>query len=59
VVDIAANIKPSHRGELEITDVLQLDIDRLSYSMYDGWWKDMGTFKSWTEVSQRIAEKSL
>lgn len=53
-------VSPSARGELEITDILQrylLD-GTLYHSSYEGFWKDMGTFESWTTVSQRIAEKA-
>ena len=39
------NIKPSWRGELEITDALHWLIEeghRVRYSMIEGWWKDTG-----------------
>jgi glucose-1-phosphate thymidylyltransferase len=39
------NIKPSWRGELEITDALHWLIEegyRVRYSMVEGWWKDTG-----------------
>ena len=52
-------VKPSKRGELEITDVLEsyMKEKSLGYSFYEGYWQDMGTFENWMEVSKRIASK--
>jgi len=59
VWDILPSIKPSARGELEITHVLEeyMKQDKLEAYGYDGYWSDMGTFETWTEVSQRIADR--
>ncbi|MHC4414431.1 MAG: sugar phosphate nucleotidyltransferase [Planctomycetota bacterium] len=48
VFDIAKTLKPSGRGELEITDVNNEYIRRgdLTYSILEGWWSDAGTFES-------------
>ena len=48
VFDIIRNIRPSRRGELEITDVNNAYIQRgeLSYGILAGWWSDAGTFPS-------------
>ena len=59
VVDIARSIRPSARGELEITDVIQtyLNQDRLSVQiMQRGYaWLDTGTHDSLLEAGQFIA----
>jgi glucose-1-phosphate thymidylyltransferase len=51
-------LKPSGRGELEITDVNNFYIEEnaLSYEILDGWWTDAGTFESLLHASNLVAQ---
>jgi glucose-1-phosphate thymidylyltransferase len=48
VFDIVKTLKPSDRGELEITDVNNAYIRNksMTWEMLEGWWTDAGTFES-------------
>ncbi len=48
VFDIIKNLKPSTRGELEITDAIRKYVEsgNCSYNMIKGFWSDAGTFES-------------
>ena len=48
VFNIIRTLKPSRRGELEITDVNNkyLEMGQLEYHTVEGWWTDAGTFDS-------------
>lgn len=58
VFDIIKTLEPSDRGELEITDVNNLYIERgnLTWEVLDGWWTDAGTFDSLLAASRLVAE---
>ena len=51
-------LKPSGRGELEITDVNNFYIDegKLTYEVLDEWWTDAGTFESLLRANNLVAE---
>lgn len=59
VVEVAKNLKPSPRGELEITDVNKwyLEQGELEVAMIDGAWIDTGTFDSLLEAQNLAKEK--
>ncbi len=58
VFDIIRTLKPSGRGELEITDVNNAYIDRneLTWNELAGWWTDAGTFESLLHASTLVAD---
>lgn len=51
-------LKPSGRGELEITDVNNFYIqeDALTYEILEGWWTDAGTFESLLRANNFVAQ---
>jgi glucose-1-phosphate thymidylyltransferase len=51
-------LKPSGRGELEITDVNNFYIaeSSLTYDKLEGWWTDAGTFESLLRANNLVAE---
>jgi len=56
VFDIIRTLKPSARGELEITDVNNAYIDKgqMSYDFLEGWWTDAGTFDSLMRANELV-----
>jgi glucose-1-phosphate thymidylyltransferase len=59
VFDIIRTLKPSGRGELEITDVNNAYIERgdMTYALVDGWWSDAGTFESLLRTNILVASQ--
>lgn len=54
VFDIIKTLKPSGRGELEITDVNNAYIKRneLTFDIFQGWWTDAGTHASLARANE-------
>ncbi len=59
VFKIVKNLKPSARGELEISDVNNAYIERglMTHDYLKGWWTDAGTFESLYHASALVAKK--
>ena len=56
VFNVIKTLKPSGRGELEITDVNNYYIreNQLSYGKFKSWWSDAGTFESLAKVNSLL-----
>lgn len=59
VYDFIRTLKPSRRGELEITDVNNhyIESGEMTYSILEGWWTDAGTPDSY-KIANDLAYKS-
>ena len=59
IFDVIRALKPSARGELEITDANNAYIEqgRLAYDMLEGWWTDAGTFESLDRANDLVAKE--
>ena len=60
IFSIIRKLKPSARGELEITDANNIYIKnkKLSYAIISGLWSDAGTFESLLTVSNEMAKRA-
>jgi glucose-1-phosphate thymidylyltransferase len=60
VFDIISTLKPSGRGELEITDVNNAFIASgdLTFDILKGWWTDAGTFHSLLRANVLVAQQN-
>lgn len=60
VFDFIKTLKPSRRGELEITDVNNWYLRRgvLDYDILSGFWSDAGTFESLYHANSLVAKKA-
>ena len=58
VFDIIRTLKPSTRGELEITDVNNAYIaqSQMTWDILDGWWTDAGTFESLMNAANLVTQ---
>ncbi|HZY10964.1 MAG TPA: glucose-1-phosphate thymidylyltransferase [Bacteroidota bacterium] len=59
IFEAVNNIKPSHRGELEISDAHQYLIDKgynIGYSEITGWWKDTGKPSDLLEANRLVLD---
>jgi glucose-1-phosphate thymidylyltransferase len=58
VFDKTRTLKPSARGELEITDVNNAYISEgaMTFGYLDGWWTDAGTFESLLRAANLVSE---
>jgi glucose-1-phosphate thymidylyltransferase len=58
--EMASRVRPSARGEYEVTDLLYeyLEEERLEYQMLDHWWVDAGTYKSLEQAKKLVAEEN-
>ena len=58
VFDKIKTLVPSHRGELEITDVNNAYIEEgtMTFSYLQGWWTDAGTFESLLRAANLVAQ---
>ncbi len=58
VFDAIKTLKPSARGELEITDVNNryIEKDLMTWDILEGWWTDAGTFESLLRANQMVAQ---
>jgi len=59
VFDVIKTLKPSGRGELEITDVnnYYLQQGRMGYSIIEGYWTDAGTLDSLAVAGQLVRDE--
>ncbi|MBI4354284.1 MAG: NTP transferase domain-containing protein [Candidatus Omnitrophica bacterium] len=61
VFDIIKTLKPSGRGELEITDVNNAYIQRgqMAYDILEGWWTDAGLPETLYRATTLVREQAL
>ncbi|MBI4596873.1 MAG: NTP transferase domain-containing protein [Candidatus Omnitrophica bacterium] len=61
VFDIIQTLKPSGRGELEITDVNNdyIRAGQMTYDLLDGWWTDAGLPETLYRAATLVRERAL
>ncbi|MEM2300536.1 MAG: glucose-1-phosphate thymidylyltransferase [Candidatus Hadarchaeales archaeon] len=59
IFDAIRELKPSWRGELEITEAIQLLLERnppVHYQFVEGWWKDTGTYEDILDANRLVLD---
>src|SRR5438445_618887 len=58
VFDFIRTLKPSARGELEITDVnnAYIALGQMTWDILEGWWTDAGTFESLMNAANLVTQ---
>lgn len=61
VFHIIRTLKPSERGELEISDVnnCYIEAGKITYDILKGWWTDAGTFESLLRANNLVANSRI
>jgi glucose-1-phosphate thymidylyltransferase len=59
IIEACKELKPSKRGELEITEAIQLLIDKglnVEYTIVEDWWKDTGTVEEMLHANRLVLD---
>lgn len=61
VFDVISGLKPSWRGELEISEVndYYAKAGKLQYNILKGWWTDAGTFESMKRANELVSSLKM
>jgi glucose-1-phosphate thymidylyltransferase len=61
VFHIIRTLRPSERGELEISDVnnCYIEASKITYDILKGWWTDAGTFESLLRANNLVANSRI
>jgi glucose-1-phosphate thymidylyltransferase len=60
IFEMIRQLKPSWRGELEITEAIQLLLKKrrsVGHKFVEGWWKDTGTYEDILDANQLVLEE--
>jgi len=60
VFNVIKTLKPSARGELEVTDInnAYIAMNQLEYDFLKGWWTDAGTFESLSRANELVIKET-